>query len=124
MSAYKEVSGTPGVSPGQQLAKPETATTVQVQGGETLWGIATEWSRGSGLDVNKVMLAIQRENPQAFDLLGPDRKRADDPLGSREGKVHAEPGIQLLEYIHEFPQLPVGVCQAVVNQLDGSLPAW
>ena len=36
VSAYKEVSGTPGVSPGQQLALPETATTVQVQGGETL----------------------------------------------------------------------------------------
>lgn len=37
-----------------------------VQSGQTLWGIARNWSRGSGLDVNKVMIAIQRENPDAF----------------------------------------------------------
>lgn len=37
-----------------------------VQSGQTLWGIASNWSRGSGLDVNKVMIAIQRENPDAF----------------------------------------------------------
>jgi pilus assembly protein FimV len=37
-----------------------------VQSGQTLWSIASDWSRGSGLDVNKVMLAIQRENPHAF----------------------------------------------------------
>jgi pilus assembly protein FimV len=37
-----------------------------VKSGETLWGIATRWSEDSGLDVNKVMVAIQRENPQAF----------------------------------------------------------
>jgi pilus assembly protein FimV len=37
-----------------------------VQSGQTLWGIASNWSRGSGLDVNKVMIAIQRENPNAF----------------------------------------------------------
>jgi hypothetical protein len=35
-SAYKEVSETPGVSPGVQLADPETATTVRVQDGKTL----------------------------------------------------------------------------------------
>lgn len=37
-----------------------------VQSGQTLWGIASNWSRGSGLDVNTVMIAIQRENPDAF----------------------------------------------------------
>lgn len=37
-----------------------------VQSGQTLWGIASNWSSGSGLDVNKVMIAIQRENPNAF----------------------------------------------------------
>lgn len=34
--AYQEISQTPGVVPGQQLQPPETATTVRVQGGETL----------------------------------------------------------------------------------------
>ena len=37
-----------------------------VRNGETLWGIASGWSRGSGLSVNQVMIAIQRENPAAF----------------------------------------------------------
>ena len=37
-----------------------------VQSGQTLWGIASNWSSGSGLDVNRVMIAIQRENPDAF----------------------------------------------------------
>ena len=34
--------------------------------GETLWEIALNWSRGTGLDPNKIMIAIQRENPNAF----------------------------------------------------------
>jgi hypothetical protein len=34
--AYKALNETPGVSPGQQLAPPETATTVRVQDGKTL----------------------------------------------------------------------------------------
>jgi hypothetical protein len=34
--AYRGVSETPGVSPGQELAPPETATTVRVQDGKTL----------------------------------------------------------------------------------------
>ena len=37
-----------------------------VKNGETLWKIASNWSRGSGMDINKVMIAIQRENPSAF----------------------------------------------------------
>ena len=35
-TAYKEVTATPGVSPGEGLAPPETATTVRVQDGKTL----------------------------------------------------------------------------------------
>ena len=34
--AYKAIGETPGVSPGLQLAPPETATTVRVQDGRTL----------------------------------------------------------------------------------------
>ena len=37
-----------------------------VASGETLWGIARDWSAGTGLDINQVMIAIQRQNPQAF----------------------------------------------------------
>ena len=37
-----------------------------VASGETLWGIANEWAAGTGLSVNQVMIAIQRENPDAF----------------------------------------------------------
>ena len=33
---YKALNETPGVSPGMQLADPETATTVRVEEGETL----------------------------------------------------------------------------------------
>ena len=33
---YRAVSATPGVTPGQQLEAPETATTVRVQDGRTL----------------------------------------------------------------------------------------
>ena len=35
-AGYKAVNETPGVSPGQGLAPPETATTVRVQDGRTL----------------------------------------------------------------------------------------
>jgi pilus assembly protein FimV len=37
-----------------------------VASGETLWAIARDWSRGTGLGINQVMIAIQRENPNAF----------------------------------------------------------
>lgn len=35
-AAYREVNATPGVTPGQGLQPPETATTVRVQDGTTL----------------------------------------------------------------------------------------
>ena len=37
-----------------------------VRNGQTLWGIASNWAQGRGLEINKVMIAIQRENPEAF----------------------------------------------------------
>jgi pilus assembly protein FimV len=37
-----------------------------VQTGDTLWRIASNWSGNAGANVNQVMLAIQRNNPQAF----------------------------------------------------------
>src|SRR5687768_5723624 len=36
IAAYQALNQTPGVTPGQQLAPPETATTVRVQDGRTL----------------------------------------------------------------------------------------
>lgn len=55
-----------------QTARPSAAQVPEegeygpVQSGETLWRIATDWASGTGLNVNQVMLAIQRNNPQAF----------------------------------------------------------
>ena len=34
--------------------------------GETLWGIARDFSKGSGYSINQAMLAMQRKNPDAF----------------------------------------------------------
>jgi pilus assembly protein FimV len=34
--------------------------------GETLWGIARDFSRNSGYSINQTMLALQRKNPEAF----------------------------------------------------------
>jgi pilus assembly protein FimV len=37
-----------------------------VQSGDTLWRIASGWSGREGRGINRVMIAIQRENPNAF----------------------------------------------------------
>jgi FimV-like protein len=37
-----------------------------VQKGETLWGIASNYTSGSNYSINQAMLAIQRLNPEAF----------------------------------------------------------
>jgi len=47
-------------------SEPSEGEYGPVSSGETLWGISKNWSRGSGMDINKVMIAIQRENPEAF----------------------------------------------------------
>lgn len=62
-------------APAAPASSPQPARTVAPSGGaeygpvasgETLWGIAKDWSAGTGLDINQVMIAIQRQNPQAF----------------------------------------------------------
>ena len=54
-------------APAQQAtAEAGSAEYGPVQTGDTLWRIASNWSAGSGQDVNSVMLAIQRNNPGAF----------------------------------------------------------
>jgi len=45
---------------------PDSGEYGPVASGETLWGIARDWSRGTGMSINQVMIAIQRENPDAF----------------------------------------------------------
>jgi pilus assembly protein FimV len=49
-----------------EASQPRVGEYGPVSSGETLWAIARDWSRGSGLEINKVMIAIQRENPEAF----------------------------------------------------------
>ena len=50
----------------QQSYEPTDSEYGPVASGETLWGIAKNWSSGTGMNINKVMIAIQRENPEAF----------------------------------------------------------
>jgi pilus assembly protein FimV len=68
-----EPAAEPVVEPAAEPAAPESRVGPvsgseygPVRSGETLWGIASGWARGSGLSVNQVMIAIQRENPNAF----------------------------------------------------------
>ncbi|NNJ80531.1 MAG: hypothetical protein HKP19_14880 [Xanthomonadales bacterium] len=48
------------------LSTPVAGEYGPVASGETLWRIATDWSRDRDISVNQAMIAIQRENPQAF----------------------------------------------------------
>lgn len=59
-------TATPAPAPVTERASPSTGDYGPVRSGETLWAIARDWSAGTGMDINKVMIAIQRENPQAF----------------------------------------------------------
>ena len=63
----------PETAPAQPAARPTPADTAAVgseygpvASGETLWSIAQGWSAGTGMNINQVMIAIQRENPDAF----------------------------------------------------------
>jgi len=60
----------PVSKPAPQIPASRPAPTAgeygPVASGETLWGIARDWSRDSGLNINKVMIAIQQQNPDAF----------------------------------------------------------
>jgi pilus assembly protein FimV len=67
--AVVEKSPQPEARPATESTSPRQPVDGEygpVASGETLWGIASNWSRGTGLDVNQVMIAIQRENPSAF----------------------------------------------------------
>jgi pilus assembly protein FimV len=58
----------PASKPASVPASPQGGSEYgPVKSGETLWGIATNWSRGSGYSINQAMMAIQRENPKAFN---------------------------------------------------------
>jgi pilus assembly protein FimV len=67
-------AGQPAERAGAESEAPEPARAQPladaeygpVRSGETLWAIASDWSRGSDMSVNQVMIAIQRENPDAF----------------------------------------------------------
>jgi pilus assembly protein FimV len=62
-----ERPATPAPAPAQApVAAVGGAEYGPVRSGETLWGIARNWSQGSGLTINQAMIAIQRENPSAF----------------------------------------------------------
>lgn len=71
-AAGSEASSSDSAPTSQPASRPTPAQIPSgesygpVQSGENLWSIATDWSRGTGMNVNQVMLAIQRENPQAF----------------------------------------------------------
>ena len=52
--------------PSYQITPEDLETYGPVRPGQTLWGIATEVSGNSGHDLNQIMLAIQRVNPEAF----------------------------------------------------------
>ena len=63
----------PAQAPAQPVQTTPGSTVISgadeygpVKNGENLWTIARDWSRGSGMNLNKVMLAIQRKNPDAF----------------------------------------------------------
>lgn len=75
VSARPAVAPAPARSePAPERSEPDTDYASQeeageygpVQSGETLWRIAANWSQGTGLSVQQAMLAIQRDNPQAF----------------------------------------------------------
>jgi len=62
----KETSSRPSGSGISGRSAAAGADYGPVQSGDTLWRIASDWSQGTGLNMNSVMLAIQRNNPQAF----------------------------------------------------------
>jgi len=118
-----------------------------VKSGDTLWRIAKDWSAGSGLNLNKVMLAIQRENPRAFSknninllqrgaiLRMPQRddvnsmssatarnevQQQSDAFQSRKSISMASPAVPLIseESVAAEPVLDVKVPEKVEEQIE------
>jgi pilus assembly protein FimV len=118
-----------------------------VKSGDTLWRIAKDWSAGSGLNLNKVMLAIQRENPRAFSknninllqrgaiLRMPQRddvnsmssatarnevQQQSDAFQSRQSVSMASPAVPLIseESVAAEPVLDVKVPEKVEAQVE------
>lgn len=53
------------------VAAPAPASAIvpaqhSVAKGETLWSLSREWAKAQGVEVNQMMLAVQRQNPDAF----------------------------------------------------------
>lgn len=63
--AEAPVVETPAETPAAAPVSPADGTHV-VQRNETLWGIADRYRAGSAADINQMMLAIYRANPEAF----------------------------------------------------------
>ncbi len=70
--ADDDVEDTASAKENQQPSRESQESTAEqgvygpVASGETLWGIARDFSRGSGYSINQTMLALQRKNPDAF----------------------------------------------------------
>lgn len=68
-SSSQSPAAQPRSQPGTQAVSGETPDGGEygpVQSGETLWRVASNYVGQSGLNMNQVMLAIQRKNPEAF----------------------------------------------------------
>jgi len=66
-AAAETPSAAPLPEPGAgEFIEPGDDEYGPVRSGDTLWRIASNWSQGSGMNINQVMVAIQRSNPQAF----------------------------------------------------------
>jgi len=61
-AAYREVSGAPGVTPGEQMQPPEAATTVQVKDGTTL---ATDGPFAETKEAIGGYLFLEADSPEA-----------------------------------------------------------
>src|SRR5690606_4098657 len=51
---------------GTKTAEPDTAESLRVRRGDTLWAIASGNKPDEAVNINQMMLAIYERNPQAF----------------------------------------------------------
>ena len=90
--AYKAINATPGVTPGQGLQPPETATTVRVQDGRTLTtdGPFVEMKEALGGylffeadDLESGTIYVLRSKSQHPDVAAPGMRDVDREAGHR-----------------------------------------